>query len=273
MIADELPKDALVLLNDGDSIPYVLIHTLKFKDLENEDQMPSTDAVDSWIDWFITELHQQVGCTHIAGFVGGKGNFRYQVAKTKPYKGNRGDKTEFMSKWIQYISEYLVQKHNYQRADGIEADDAVCIANYELNEKGINHIICSNDKDLDQVAGNHYSMNKRQFYHIDEEQASLLLHTQLITGDPTDNIPGLPGKGKVYAQKLFEGKIKSEREAAIKWAYMNYVPNLGGGPVNFTGQHMYEEQKRLLTLVTHANNIVINYHPIQEKSCIDILGL
>lgn len=262
MNIDELPKDALVLLIDADSIPYSIIHNNKFETYEGSGvyDMPDLSIVNRKINHFVNQLYKEVGASHVGGFLGGKGNFRYQVAKTKPYKGNR-EKTEFVTKWVQYINEYLVQVWDFQLVDGIEADDAVSISSVQLTERGINHLICSNDKDVDTVPGNHYSMSKRKFYHITKDEASFLLHAQYITGDTTDNIPGLKGKGKAYVEKLLRDKTPDKYAESVAWAYKQYAKQ-----VDYLWATYLEEQKALLTLLTTHDSFIPNFHLIPNQA-------
>lgn len=245
MTIKELPQNALVLLLDADSISYSITHQLR-----NETDFSIANFT---IDDYVLQLFGQVSCSHYCAFLGGTGNFRYQVAKTKPYKGNRPELGEREKQWKQYINEYLVQKYAFQRVNNIEADDAVSITTHQLRDRQINHLICSNDKDVDQVWGNHYSMNKRKFYHIDQDQASFLLHKQLITGDATDNISGLPNKGKVYADKLLNGKTREERIKALIWAYQQFAPNYGD---------YMKEQIDLLTMLTTNPSFTPEFQPM-----------
>lgn len=121
-------------------------------------------------------------------------NFRYEVAKTKPYKGNRTE-----PKPIHYdaVRQYLLEKHKATLVSGMEADDAIGIEAFQ-NES----IIASIDKDLDMIAGVHYNFVKKYFYFISENEAHYNLCLQMLTGDPVDNIPGLPGIGPKKATKM-----------------------------------------------------------------------
>ena len=53
------------------------------------------------------------------------------------------------------------------------------------------------DKDLKGVPGWHYNPDKDECpNYVDDAEADKFLAFQLIKGDSTDGIPGLPGKGK-----------------------------------------------------------------------------
>ena len=62
-------------------------------------------------------------------------------------------------------------------------------------------MIVTIDKDLDQIPGLKYNFVKEIAYNITEDQADYNLAIQIMTGDSTDNIVGLPGIGAAKAAK------------------------------------------------------------------------
>lgn len=114
-------------------------------------------------------------------------NYREQLYP--PYKTNR-DVTH-KPLWYREIKDYLLDKGALFSEEGDEADDALGIA--QMNSK--NTIICTNDKDLDMIPGLHYNWSPSKIdkgvYSVDEIEGLRHFYTQLITGDSTDNIPGL----------------------------------------------------------------------------------
>ena len=72
-------------------------------------------------------------------------------------------------------------------------------------------IICSVDKDLNQIPGWHYNFVKKEKYFVDEEQAIRTFYTQLLVGDNTDNIQGVKGIGPAKAAKILS-ECKNEKE-------------------------------------------------------------
>lgn len=144
-------------------------------------------------------------CTTWTLHLTGKGNFRDEIAVTKPYKGNRtGNKkpTHYTA-----LRNYLAWSWDATIWEGFEADDAVAI---EATEKGEESVIVSLDKDLDQVAGWHYNFVKRLLYYVDQETADLNFYKQFLTGDRVDNIQGVYGIGDKKATALLEGKTVEE---------------------------------------------------------------
>ena len=140
-----------------------------------------------------------------------KSNFRYDVATIKPYKGNRKDIEKPF--WYAHIRNFLVDQRGAIEVFDMEADDAISIEMYKnyyesklASEESGQFILpdvvcCSRDKDLRMVPGWHYSWAvgnspERPIYMVSENVGNINFYSQLLTGDPTDNIPGLFGVGK-----------------------------------------------------------------------------
>lgn len=124
--------------------------------------------------------------------------FRHRLATTKPYKGNRE-----APKPVYYndIRDYLLSRGAIIIPD-IEADDCLAI---EATKDRPGTIMVTIDKDLLQVPGNHYNWVTQEQRTQTAKDADFELFTQLLTGDRTDNVPGLDGFGPVRARKALEG--------------------------------------------------------------------
>lgn len=83
--------------------------------------------------------------------------------------------------------------------DGYEADDALGMNQTE------GAVICSIDKDLLQIPGQHYNFVKGLWTEITELDGWFNFYVQLLVGDTSDNIPGCPGIGKVKAPRILAG--------------------------------------------------------------------
>lgn len=144
----------------------------------------------------IDQIIEATESTSWEGFLTGKGNFRDEIATIKPYKGNRnrGDRPF----WYQAVFNFLEKEMGCTVVHGYEADDALATRAKHLEYT--EGVICSRDKDLDQVPGWHYSWSSfgqkgKGLYYISEIQGYRNLYKQVLTGDSTDNIPGLYGVG------------------------------------------------------------------------------
>lgn len=136
----------------------------------------------------------------------GTNNFRKQIAKTLPYKGQRPG-----TKPVHYndIRNYLVNEWGFVMETEQEADDAIGISATKLGDKSI---ICSIDKDLDNIPGWHYNFVKREKYYVTPEDATRNFYRQILTGDRIDNVQGLRGIGPVKADRILGEGPRSARQ-------------------------------------------------------------
>lgn len=148
-------------------------------------------------------------------YLTGKGNFRQKVATTAEYKGNR---TAAKPQHYNALRDYLVDKWGAIVIEGQEADDEIGIRAYELDPE--EYTICSIDKDLDMLRGQHYNFVKDTFYEVTEEEAIFNFYKQILTGDRVDNIIGIKGIGDVKAKRILkECKDENEMYLAVLQAY------------------------------------------------------
>jgi hypothetical protein len=149
-------------------------------------------------------------------YLSGDSNFRYNFYSA--YKANRKD----MKKPYHFdaITKYLVDVWDAEIVEGIEADDKLGIEQYKnfsygkenfIDKEDLGTIICSIDKDLNMIPGWHYNFRTGEKYWINELQGMRNFYSQLLTGDSTDNIPGIPGVGPKTAEKLL-AKCSTEQE-------------------------------------------------------------
>jgi DNA polymerase I len=128
-----------------------------------------------------------------------KSNFRFEIYPE--YKANR---TQPKPIWYKELRAHLIADHGAEVIFGREADDALADAQNE------DTVICSIDKDLDQVPGAHYDFVKRVAYEVDAKRAIRFFYYQLLTGDRTDNITGIEGIGPKKAAAILEGVEPTE---------------------------------------------------------------
>jgi DNA polymerase-1 len=134
--------------------------------------------------------------------VKGTGNFRKDLSPD--YKSQRPELDKEVRDKLNYLHKYAVSKGAIQ-ADGMEADDLVSIWAHEALDRKEEYVICGIDKDLLQIPGHHYNYGKDTWKLINEEEALHNLYLQCLTGDATDNIPGLKGIGPKKAEKILAG--------------------------------------------------------------------
>jgi len=193
-------------LIDGD----ILVYRIGFA---SEDE-PESIAIARCSE-FIEDLILFNGFGEYQGYLTGKKNFRNEIAVTAPYKGNR---KSAKPKHYQLLRDYMESAWAFTMIEDQEADDAIGIAAYEM-EVG-EYCICSIDKDLDMLRGDHYNFVKDERYFITEEEGIKNFYKQLLMGDRVDNIIGIKGIGTVKAERLLkECKNENEMYLAILEAY------------------------------------------------------
>mgnify|MGYP003149704873 CR=1 FL=1 len=188
--ASELPTDGSVALIDGDSLLYY------------EMGKPTLEEAIEGLDMRIRQILNFAEVDCYAGFLTLSKCFRYNIAKTRPYKYNR--KGGAPKPPIFYaLKEYIQQEWGFYGIKELEADDLVAIFQAE------NTVICSPDKDvLKQLIGTHFNYGKQEYVTTTEAQSHKFLLTQILMGDSTDGIPGIPKVGEKTAGKWVEENPK-----------------------------------------------------------------
>jgi len=186
----------------------------------------------------IQEILTAVGATSYTLFLTGEGNFRYDVATVKPYKGTRLPDKPFH---YNNLKAYILSLPETVLCEGYEADDGMAIAQTKET------VICTRDKDLRQVPGLHYGWEiglqpEFPLQYVDKlgkltltttytEEGKVkgknlkgtglkFFYSQLVSGDPVDNIPGIPGLGIIAAyEALTDALSESELYSAVQGMY------------------------------------------------------
>lgn len=156
---------------------------------ENIVVMPEDKAVKN-LDDAIKSTKALVNPSHTQIFLTGGGNFRDEVATLQPYKGNRVDFQK--PHYHGLMREMLIDKYKAKTIEGMEADDALSITAWQhrFRPRGWEVVISTQDKDLNMVPGLRHHPRKG-VREILWAEARLSFFKQLLTGDSTDNIPGI----------------------------------------------------------------------------------
>lgn len=181
-----------MILIDGDIFAYRAAFSCEDQDVED-----ALDKIDDLIQWAIYSCVLEYDADDYQVFLTGKGNFRYDIAVTHEYKGNRKDVEK--PQHLEAIRKHMVKKWKAIISKGEEADDLIGIA---ATEGGKESIVVSIDKDMLQIPCRHYNPNKKEFTVVSDFDGLKFFYTQILTGDRADNIVGLYGVGPKKAEKM-----------------------------------------------------------------------
>lgn len=169
---------------DGDIIVYSVAFAAKNDPVEYA--LKSTRSA-------VEQIMFDVNADSVELFLTGAGNYRIGLDDDYPYKGTRKSEKPLH---FQPIKDYMVETLGAIVFEGEEADDAL---GYYACQDGWG--IATLDKDLDGVPGWHYNWRRKEVYMVSPEDADRFFYKQLLTGDSTDNIPGLFKRTGVKAMK------------------------------------------------------------------------
>ena len=196
-------------------------------------------------------LSNRFGDVEIEIFLSGKTNFRNDLATIKIYKGNRDPLHK--PHWYDEIKKYLKDVWEAEEIENLEAADILADIQ-ESSPESEGSCIVSTDKDLDQISGWHYNWVKDTLYEVSIEQAIHNKYIQILTGDSTDNIEGIPGVGPVGAEKCLEWcETVNDYEQAIAQEYEHFFTQTKKGIEKsneycMTWDLILEETRALITL-------------------------
>jgi 5'-3' exonuclease len=182
---------------DGDIVAYRMAASA---DSNGYSFQSAAANVDRMIEDIIHEAMDFPGPSCFKVFLTGRGNFRYDIAKAAPYKGNRSGKPKPV--YLEDLRIYMQEKWNAIVSEGEEADDLISQA---VTQEGPTSCVASIDKDMLQLNCWHYNFVKRQWKFVDEFEGLHFFYSQILTGDNADNIIGLNNVGPVKAAHMLEG--------------------------------------------------------------------
>lgn len=233
----------MIALIDGDLIAFPCAASC-----EPTKAKPDREPLDTAIARADEKMRRILHATNASSyklFIGGSDNFRNQIDPT--YKANRDDKPR--PEWLQPVREFLVSEWSAHISDGIETDDHLGIEQSADNAEET--AICSYDKDLLQVPGNHYNFQKDVWSFMTPLQGWAHFYTQLIMGDRSDNIRGYDGLMRTTVPKFLSRYISDLHEScSTPWQMFRLVQDMyeleeedliNNGRLLYILRHEYDE--------------------------------
>lgn len=127
-------------------------------------------------------------------------NWRKTILPT--YKSNRKDVRKPML--LGFLKRYAMERYDCRTIAGLEGDDVIGLT--ATGKLGSVYTICSIDKDLKTIPGQHYNFGTDEFFEVTLEEADHWHLVQTLTGDQTDGYSGCPGIGPKTAEKILAGE-------------------------------------------------------------------
>ena len=195
-------KTGKICLFDADYIKYIATYMVdkNQKDLNGIRNFDEEKEVIYFLkNWIWNHVFSKIEDKIIFCFSGKSDiTFRNHVSFTKKYKGKRNREPLYPNEHLdQYeVVRYIMDTYIVLFFDTMEADDVICFL------QDADTYIWSKDKDLKQIPGFHYDFQTNKIYELTVKDAAFNLCYQLICGDTTDNIPGIPNFGDVKAKKF-----------------------------------------------------------------------
>ena len=259
------------ILLDGDWIVYMSCMAVEYGLEEHVE--PRFEDVLKVFDYKLKEIQKYVETDKPPIlYYTGKNNYRIKLATSKPYKGNRKQEKPFH---YNNLKNYLELNYETLTVDTVEADDLMAMNQSDKT------IIVTVDKDLRQVNGWHFSPEGHNYpsfgptYVTDDnsyiewknpdKKAKGVVGTgwrffyyQLLIGDSTDNIPGLPGCGPA-------GAYPNLVDVADEYEAYEVVRDMYRDKCLMADDYLLE-QANLLWMVRglHRDNSPILWHPPLE---------
>jgi len=200
-------EDKTLLLVDGNSL--ITASYFALPELHTSGGVP-TNALRGFVDT-VCSLIEEYKPSHMLVAFDSMNNKRKQ--KHPDYKASRKPLDAELYEQYPYIEEFLeLMNISMRRKDGYEADDIIASATVAFNQD-IPIVIATRDKDMfrlccfKNVRIAYYGASGRlidsggviTMLGVTPEQVSFF---KALSGDPSDNVKGVPGIGKVTAAKL-----------------------------------------------------------------------
>lgn len=190
------------LVIDGDVFLYRFSFANQFKvhwddECSSEVVMPFEMARDQ-METFIIKLLKRIDCDDYIIALSHPRDFRFKIDPN--YQSGRKDREAPIHK--EALLEYIHEEHPFVMRDWLEGDDVLSLYATEEPERVVMATI---DKDLKQIPGWLYNWNHDTLEEISPAVGNHFFFKQILMGDSTDGIKGIPKVGPKKAEAYLEG--------------------------------------------------------------------
>lgn len=243
------------LVIDGDVFLYRFAFANQFKvrwDEETTSEVIHDFAIAAdEMERFIVRLLRRVDCDDYIIALSHPRDFRFRIDPN--YQIKRKDLVPPVHK--EALREYIYENHPWIQMDWLEADDVLGIM---ATERPKEVVMATIDKDLRQIPGRLFDWHRDQFVKIKSADANHFFYTQVLMGDQTDGIRGIPKVGPKKATAYLED-FYGEPEDKI-WAHVLDVYAEHGLTPEYALQ-----QARLVRILRHGEYDLDRQRPILWK--------
>ena len=247
---------SITLIVDGDVVAYGSCANRwgnTFTNLEGvipeftiEEDSKYLDECHANFDKIIEQLKETMYADTVRIAIKGDGNFREDIYPL--YKAKRKTTVRPVNHFVSLVRDYAEKQHGAVRRHGMEADDLLHIWYHEEKAAGNLPVIVSIDKDLLCIPGKHYRFPKGNLFENGSRDPSLVIeqseweaqkhyYKQILMGDSTDGIPGLPKIGPKRADAILaECKNEAELQYMTIYAYKEIIGEKWKDELMLTGQ-------------------------------------
>lgn len=204
-----MKNDRTLYLIDGSAYVYRAYHAIR--SLANSKGLPTNAAFG--FTRMLIKLIEDRSPEYVVMFFDAKGpTFRHEIYKD--YKANRPPMPEDLSIQIPYIKEIT---HGFNipviEMQGFEADDLIGTFKYQAEKAGFFVVMVTGDKDFVQLVTDNsviWDPMKEKTIDINTVRDDFgvepyqMIEVMALSGDASDNIPGVPGIGPKTALSLIK---------------------------------------------------------------------
>jgi hypothetical protein len=171
-----------------------------------------------------------------------KNNWRLDIHPEYKLHKARVGSNDKRAPYIQELRLWAIEEYSAHYCQGYEADDAIRIWANRMNLD--EYVVCSVDKDLNLVPGNHYDPKtddkSKRFWYMEPIDSAMFFWEQMLTGDSIDNIPGIVGIGPKKAAALLADCVTEQdcKEVVLKQYDLKYGED-GYKKLMFNGQLLH----------------------------------
>jgi hypothetical protein len=145
-------------------------------------------------DDILTMILTDCGADNYIAVIKGKDTIKDRLAVNPLYKQDRSKEEP---KYWKLCSDHFVNKWGAHLANGLETDDALNICKLNVPDS----FLCCIDSDLLGTEGTHFNWKRKEWVTSTKENELYNLWFDMIIGTH-NNVKGIPGKGKKFAEKL-----------------------------------------------------------------------